>query len=653
LNRTNRSAPWQFFRKAYLNYLLLGFWSFSGAIATGLDLQFVQWLERHTQTLFFAVRGPVSPPQNIVILAIDDQSLSAAQRYKDDPDKQAIAKLMENWPWQRTAYAEVTERLMAAGAKSVSMDILFDLPSGYGEADDQRLQQTLKRYANQVTLAAAYLESPAPQGTTTELFEPTPALKTTSLSLGLVNFLPVEADGRVRRLGSEYQKQVLRPLKLRMIPSFAEVTLHSAQLSYPEPKGSNIFFYGPAGTFKSIPFWQVLNPNTWNVYKQQFKDKIVLIGTTTATIGDSDIHRTPFAEKMPGIEIHANAIATLLQGKAIAEAIPNALLRGWLTLLGVVWVGVLLDVLPKRPVEQLLWGLGSAIAYAGISYLAFTYGYLILPTAIPVAAIALSGLSFFTVGAIKDQLEKFHLRNTLERYVAAPIVQEILKQPDDFHALLKGKKLKAAVLFSDIRGFTTLSYKLPPEQLIELLNLYFNSMVEAIVEAGGTVDKFIGDAVMAEFGFPVSQGEKQDALNAIRAALGMRKALATLRSQFIQEGRTPFFNGIGINFGEVIAGDIGSFRRREYGVIGDTVNVASRVESITKKFGTDIVITESLYQLVEDEVEVLDLGEHPLKGREENLVRLYSLVCLKGDDETLYNQILRDLRQHLDQPELS
>jgi adenylate cyclase len=300
-----------------------------------------------------------------------------------------------------------------------------------------------------------------------------------------------------------------------------------------------------------------------------------------------------------------------------------------------------------------LWGLGSAIAYAGISYLAFTYGYLILPTAIPVAAIALSGLSFFTVGAIRDQLEKFHLRNTLERYVAAPIVQEILKQPDDFHALLKGKKLKAAVLFSDIRGFTTLSYKLPPEQLIELLNLYFNSMVEAIVEAGGTVDKFIGDAVMAEFGFPVSQGEKQDALNAIRAALGMRKALATLRSQFIQEGRTPFFNGIGINFGEVIAGDIGSFRRREYGVIGDTVNVASRVESMTKKFGTDIVITESLYQLVEDEVEVLDLGEHPLKGREENLVRLYSLVCLKGDDEMLYNQILRELRQHLDQPELS
>jgi adenylate cyclase len=354
---------------------------------------------------------------------------------------------------------------------------------------------------------------------------------------------------------------------------------------------------------------------------------------------------------MPGVEIHANAIATLSEGKSLIEAIPNPLLRGLLTFLGVTGVGVLLAILPKRHVGQLLWGLGSAIAYGGLSYLVFTYGYLILPTAIPVVAIALTGFSYFIVGAGFDQLEKLRLRHTLERYVAAPVVQEILKQPDDFHALLKGKKLKAAVLFSDIRGFTTLSYKLPPEQLVEQLNTYFNSMVEVIIEAGGTVDKFIGDAVMAEFGFPVSQGEKNDAMNAIRAALGMRQALAKLRSQFIQEGRNPFFNGIGINFGEVIAGDIGSLRRREYGVIGDTVNVASRVEGMTKKFQTDILITESLYQLVKDEVEVIGVGEHPLKGREENLVQLYSVVGLKGDDQTLYHQVIEDLHKYLDQPE--
>jgi adenylate cyclase len=165
----------------------------------------------------------------------------------------------------------------------------------------------------------------------------------------------------------------------------------------------------------------------------------------------------------------SGAIATLSEGKSMIEAIPNPLLRGWLTFLGVTGVGVLLAILPKRHVGQLLWGLGSAIAYGGFSYLAFTYGYLILPTAIPVVAIALTGFSYFIVGAGFDQLEKLRLRHTLERYVAAPVVQEILKQPDDFHALLKGKKLKAAVLFSDIRGFTTLSYKLPPEELVEQL----------------------------------------------------------------------------------------------------------------------------------------------------------------------------------------
>ncbi len=654
LGKTNHSSFFHLLGKAGLSYLLLGFWGISGAIATALDLQLVQWLERHTQTLFFELRGPVSPPENIVILAIDDQSLSAAERYKNDPEKQAIAKLMPNWPWQRTAYAEVIERLMAAGAKSVSMDILFDLPSGYGEVDDQRLKRTLQRYAGRVTLAAAYIESPGPQGVTTELFEPIPALKTNPLALGLVNLPPLEADGRVHRLGSVYRDQVLRPLNLPTLPSFAEVTLQAAQLPYPQPQGSGIFFYGSVGTFKRVPFWQVLATDWWNSHLKEktFKDKMVLIGTTTEAAGlSSDQYRTPFAAKMPGVEIHANAIATLSEGKSMIEAIPNPLLRGLLTFLGVTGVGVLLGILPKRHVGQLLWGLGSAIAYAGFSYLAFTYGYLILPTAIPVVAIALTGFSYFIVGAGFDQLEKLRLRHTLERYVAAPVVQEILKQPDDFHALLKGKKLKAAVLFSDIRGFTTLSYKLPPEQLVEQLNTYFNSMVEVIIEAGGTVDKFIGDAVMAEFGFPVSQGEKNDAMNAIRAALGMRQALAQLRSQFIQEGRNPFFNGIGINFGEVIAGDIGSLRRREYGVIGDTVNVASRVEGMTKKFQTDILITESLYQLVKDEVEVIGVGEHPLKGREENLVQLYSVVGLKGDDQTLYHQVIEDLHKHLEQPE--
>jgi adenylate cyclase len=231
--------------------------------------------------------------------------------------------------------------------------------------------------------------------------------------------------------------------------------------------------------------------------------------------------------------------------------------------------------------------------------------------------------------------------------VATPIVNEILSQPEDFQALLQGRKLKAAVLFCDIRGFTSLSYKLPPEELIALLNTYLNAMVEAVATASGTIDKFIGDAVMAEFGSPVSYGEHTDAMNAIRAALGMRRSLAALRSQWQQEGKTVLYHGIGISYGEVVAGNIGSLRRLEYTVIGDTVNVASRVEGLTKSFWTDILLTESLYQLVQEQVEVVFVGEHLLRGREDSPTRLYSLVGLKDEPPTLYHQVHEELRRYL------
>lgn len=639
----------QLFRKTGLSYLLIGFWSLSSTIATVLDLQPVQFLEQQVQTLFFVLRGPISPPTDIVILAIDEQSLSAAETYRDDPKKQQIVAWMQTWPWQRAAYAEALERLMAAEARTVAFDILFDLPSGYGEADDRRLQAALETHAERVVLATAYFDSLGPQGTTTEPFGPHPSLQTNSMALGLVNYPPPEVDGRVHRLGNAYREEVLRPLNLEMVLSLPEIALQLAEIDYPRPRGSGIFFYGASGAFTRIPFWQVLAPDWWKLHleSQTFAGKIVLVGTTAETTTSSDFHRTPFSPRMPGVELHANAIATLLEGKSIAEAFPDPWFQGLFVFFGTSMAGAALICLAKRPLLQLFVGTGCAFAWSSFSYLVFTYGQLIVPMVPMTGAIALSGLSCFVISAVSAQLEKFRLRQTLERYVAVPVVQEILKQPADFHALLKGHQLQAAVLFADIRGFTRLSYTLPPEQLIEQLNAYFNAMVEAIINVGGTVDKFIGDAIMAEFGFPLSQGKKNDAMNAIRAALGMRRALAQLRQQFIQADQVPLFNGIGLSFGEVIAGDIGSLRRREYGVIGDTVNIASRVESLTKKFQVDILLADSLYQLVAEEVDAIDLGEHQLRGREEQTVKLYSLIGLKGEDRGLYDCVQEDLQQHL------
>lgn len=647
--RSPFSKPLPLIPKTPLSYGIVVTLGLLAAVATGMEMSWVKFVEQQTHTLFFRWRGVVPAPEKIVILAIDDQTLSVAQTYADDPAKRELLRLLPTFPGRREAYARAIDYVMGAGARGVVLDLLLDLPSGYGETDDQKLSQTLQRYRRQVVLATAYQDSQTPQGLMTDLIKPTPALQVPDRQLGLANFIPSAMDGRVYELGTTYREQVLRPLSRQDFPSLAEASLAGAQVSYPPPRGKSIYFYGEAGTFQRIPFWQALDPDWQKVYTRsgQFQDAIVLIGTTSSTAQFADLVRTPLAERLPGVELQATAMATLWQGRTIGEVFPHPLGRAFFVFFLIAGSGIYLCRPRLRPLSQLSLGWVATLGWMGLSYLSFTYGYWILPVALPVMAIGLGSLGIFALGATADGLERLRLRRTLERYIAPSIVAEILNRPETMET---GQKLKAAVMFADIRGFTHLSSQLAPEQLIQQLNRYFKAMVDVIIKAGGTVDKFIGDAVMAEFGFPISRGEQQDALRAIEAALGMRRALAALRQEFRREGLVPFFNGIGICFGEVIAGDLGSLERREYGILGDTVNVASRVEAMTKQFWTDILITESVYCLVRDQVEVVYLGEHELRGRQ-GTVKLYSLIGQTPQDRLLYQQVLEELRTYLDSPD--
>ncbi len=629
-----------------IGYGLIAYWGFLAAASTAQQekalFTYVQQWERQAQVWMVQNRGQVTPPPQVVILAIDEDSLAQGEFYTSHPEKFPYLAAFEKWPWRRSVYAEVIDKLMAAGAKSVAFDVIFTSPSTYGEADDRAFHQALERHAGRVTLAVKYDFINTDAFSSLQLDQITPALVTQPQSIGFIN-VSQEADNRVHQRSRVYYNRKIAGLELPEVPPFQEAILTAAGITYPPAKGDGIFFYGRSGTFTTIPFWHVVDPENWNELYQQgafFKDKIVIVGATAVEL--QDFQPTPFDLKMPGVEIHANAIATLMEGRSLREAIPNPLGKGVLVAVIVASAVGVLRLLPQHSLTPLLWGFGSAGIWVVVSYFSFTSS-VILPMAMPAMALTLGGISLFVTKAVGTQFEKNRLTQTLNRYVSPAIVREILNQPDEYQAQLRGRKLKAAIMFCDIRGFTTLSYELPPEKLVLQLNTYLSAMVDVITAERGTIDKYIGDAIMAEFGAPISQGEIADVMCAIRAGLAMRKVLAQLRDRWKQEGQVPLYNGIGINYGEVVAGNIGSIKRTEYTVIGDTVNTASRVEGLTKELVTDFLITESLYDLVSDEIQVEFLGTQAIRGR--GSVRLYSVMALKGESTDLYHQVRAELKQ--------
>ncbi|CAN1211876.1 Adenylate/guanylate cyclase [Tumidithrix helvetica PCC 7403] len=642
----------QILKPSHIGYFLVGAFALAGAIATGTNHPLVRLVERHTQSTFFYLRGSIAPPNNIVILAIDDDSLRQGEFYNSDPKKYAYLEPFRSTPLKRTIYAQAIEKVLDSGAKVVGVDVLFVTPSVHGASVDASLQKVLDKYGDRVVMAASYELSQTAEATSLQLATPEVIFKLKPNSLGLINF-DREVTGNIHSFGT----QIGTKSGLRNIPTFAESILNAAKISYLQPRGNTIYFYGKENTWlyarQQAPLYYVVDPQNWKnqlmAEGKFFKDKIVLIGATASSM--QDIQNSAFG-RMPGVEIHANAIATLMNDRSLAELIPDPKNQG-LLIFGLVGIlGLALSRI-RRPFLQFGIVLIVAGAWLGASYYFFTYANLILPTAVPVIALGLSGLSLLVTGGIeiyiensKAQKDKRLLRQAFERYVAPTIVEEIVSNAENFREFLEGRTIKAAVLFSDIRGFTTLSSRVPAPKLVPQLNVYLGGMVDAITEYQGTIDKFIGDAVMAEFGSPVSRGEDIDAMNAIYAALNMRKVLSELRLVWQQEGKIPFSNGIGINYGEVMVGNIGSPSRLEYAVIGDTVNVASRVEGMTKDLGTDILITEALYKIVKDKVEVEDFGNHQLKGRVGE-IHLYGLIGLKGDSRELYQQVQLDLKRHM------
>jgi adenylate cyclase len=341
-----------------------------------------------------------------------------------------------------------------------------------------------------------------------------------------------------------------------------------------------------------------------------FRDKIVLIGA--AGNQAEDRLQTPFGTTL-GPLIHIAMINAALNGDFLRETSRGANLALIVTAGLVAW---LISALIDRPMLKLLMLVAAALGYYTIVQLLFnTTGlYPILMT--PVLALVGSGVTWLVWERVIELLEKQKLRRTLDRYVSRDVVKELVDNPESFLNTLGGARKQITVLFSDVRGFTSLTEAAEdPQLLVKQLNEYFNAMVRIVFANSGTLDKFIGDAVMAHWGSIVTEGPAIDACRAVTSAVQMRKTLAQLNAGWVSRGIEELHFGIGINHGDAVVGNLGAEEKMEVSVIGDAVNLASRLEGVTKPYHVDICIGEQVAPFVREQFILRSLDLIVVKGK--------------------------------------
>ncbi len=546
---------------------------------------------------FFLLRGPRPAPADPLILAIDADSLELGELLAP-AERQAspLWRQMGPWPWPRALQARLAAHVLEQGATRVLFNIEYSQPSRYGPADDRAFAATLAPWRQRVHLAVHYdlrQEGGLEQSRLRLPIHPLGAPGLTTLlqsPRGVVEAVPGQ-DWIRSRLGA-FPPPLPRPMAFLARPG------------PPPPAPMGLDYPGPAGTMPRVPAWRLLEapPSTW-------RGRTVLIGVTAPGLGD--LQETPVGP-MAGTEIQAVALANVLQNRGLIR-LPLAgdalLLLGW---------GGLIGVLLRRPASaggtlQVALLLAAGVLLTGWALWAVAL------VRLPLAALLLAPVAGGGVRAVGQGLaesrERAYLHQVLSRRVSPTLLRDILRSPGPVWNQAVGSRARCAVLFSDLVGFTPLSAVLEPAELFALLNRYFEAMAAAVLEQEGLLDKFIGDAVMAEFGVPRSRGDAQEARAAVRAALAMQERLEALNVELAAAGAPPLRHGIGLHFGEVIAGNLGSSQRLEFTVVGASVNVTSRLEGLTRLFPEHpILISGDLLALLPEELDVLPLGSHVLKG---------------------------------------
>ena len=578
---SNGARPRRSLRRLRLTIFLVAAVSLTGLVVGAYAANVFEGPELDTVDQRFEIRGSDGAPPDVVVVGIDDVT---------------FGELQERWPFPRRFHARAIDRLSEAGAKAIAYDIQFTEPTT--ARDDNALITAVDR-ADGVVLATTEVDAKG----RANVFGGEEVLRSVGARAGNSNLLNDE-DGVIRRM----------PLQVEGLTSFsiASVDVLRGERDRRRTGSEWIDYAGEPGTVDYVSFSRLLSREFADGL---FDGKIAVVGAAAPSLQDT--HSTAVGEgaQMSGPEVQANAMATALAGFPLSEA-SHGLNVGLIVLLGLIGPAT---ALAFGPLRAAIYGALAAVVFTVVVQLAFNSG-LIISFLYPIAALLLGVTGALAIGLVLDAFERERVRDVFSRFVPEPVVAEVLKNVDE-DLRLGGKKQVVTVLFSDVRGFTTYSESQPPEVVIEVLNRYLTMMTDVILKNGGTLVTFMGDGIMAVFGAPIEMDDHAD--RAVAAAREMAgPALDSFNEWMAERGEPEGFRiGIGLNSGPVMAGNVGSERRLEYTVIGDTTNTASRIEGMTKGTPHTIYLAESTRELLTgDDGHLEHVDSVDIRGRSAQVV---------------------------------
>jgi adenylate cyclase len=531
----------------------------------------------------------------LVLIGIDRPSYGDVIRENEAGTDPVLAALRGRFPWSRRVWAALIERLSQAGAKAIVIDLVFN-----AEAEgDPELSAALKSFGDKVVIGSNFSPVETDRGVLSQLTAPAEALVATNIPaldsrVGYVNIWTSEDDVFRRaqfRISNHEMGDVVNTLPQTMLLSLDARAIQKVmgdKFLDEVPLSARIRFAGPPGeVFEMHPVGDVLTPRIFATNYNNgkfFKGKIVLVGPTANIF--QDYHRTPFRQDMAGPEIHLNIMNAAL-GREFLREIPRSLSAVILLLYGLIAAGLCGTV--RQPIKRLgaaliLCGLGLATTWA-----CFNYGNVVVPSVAPLLVLFFSALAALAYDFLVERVEKIKLRHTMGLYFSPRVLEAVLANPGS----MAPRRAEVVLLLTDLRNSTPLAEALGPEGMFSLLNQVFEAQTNAIMSEEGNLEHFLGDQFLSYWGAP--QAQPQAANQAERAAIKLITAMETLQKSLPASVQQLFGYGVALHSGSVLVGNKGSALRLDYGLVGDAVNEAARIEALTKYYQVKLLISRNTF----------------------------------------------------------